>query len=87
MNYAGKFWLPSADAFFRRQFGHLTPGRCISFIVSDSHLLFSGNYERHGRDLIITDQSQHLIVPNYFSGSKRPLLRSSDGVSVGRCGR
>ena len=50
--------------------------------VSDAHLLFSGSYARYGRDLIISDETQHLVVPNYFHGDKRPLLVSSDGAPL-----
>ena len=57
-------------------------GDPVAFTVSDAHLLFSGSYERHGRDLIISDQTQHLVVPNYFHGDKRPLLVSPDGAPL-----
>jgi len=54
----------------------------VAVKVSDAHLLFSGNYERFGRDLIISDQTHHFVVPNYFHGDKRPLLISPDGVPL-----
>ena len=54
----------------------------VAVKVSDAHLLFSGNYERFGRDLIISDQTHHFVVPNYFHGDKRPLLVSPDGVPL-----
>ena len=57
-------------------------GHEVAFTVSDAHLLFSGSYERHGRDLIISDQTHHLVVPNYFHGDKRPLLVSPDGAPL-----
>ena len=85
MNYAGVFGPGQAD-----------PGSvdCVDFdlfpyrekavavTVSDAHLLFSGNYERHGGDLIISDQTHHFVVPNYFGSGKRPLLVSPEGAPL-----
>ena len=57
-------------------------GDAVAFTVSDAHLLFSGSYARHGGDLIISDQTHRLVVPNYFHGDRRPLLVSPDGAPL-----
>ena len=53
-----------------------------SITLPDAHLLFSGHYERYGKDLIISNQTHHFVVPNYFHGDKRPLLVSPDGAPL-----
>ena len=85
MKYAGDFGASQAD---QGSIGYVDfdlsshRGDAVAFTVSDAHLLFSGSYERHGRDLIISDQKHHLVVPNYFHGDKRPLLVSPDGAPL-----
>jgi hypothetical protein len=53
-----------------------------SFVVPDAHLLFSGDFQRSGRDLVISDPSHRFVVSNYFHGDKRPLLVSPDGAPL-----
>jgi large repetitive protein len=85
VNYAGAFGASRAD---QSSIDYVNAGLSThegdvgAFTVSDAHLLFSGNYERVGRDLIISDQMHHLVVPNYFQGDKRLLLLSPDGVPL-----
>jgi VCBS repeat-containing protein len=50
--------------------------------VPDAHLLFSGDYERSGADLIISDHLHRVVVPNYFHGDKRPALVSPEGAPL-----
>src|SRR5436305_6989654 len=50
--------------------------------IADAHLLFSGNYERAGSDLIVSDHHQRVVVSNYFHGDTRPALVSSEGVAL-----
>ena len=50
--------------------------------ILDAHLLFSGEYTRSGRDLIISDHLHHVVLPNYFLGEKRPLLVSPEGAPL-----
>ncbi len=50
--------------------------------IPDAHLLFSGDYARSGNDLTISDQDHKLLVPNYFSGDKRPMLVSPEGAPL-----
>ena len=51
-------------------------------VVPDAHLLFSGEYERSGNDLIIFDQDHRTLVHDYFRGQHRPALVSSEGATV-----
>ena len=85
MNFGGKLGAVEVDHFSTFDIdpgpgSH--PGDEFAFTVRDPHLLFSGTYERHGEDLIISDQRHHLVVPNYFHGNKRPLLVSPDGAPL-----
>jgi len=50
--------------------------------IPDAHLLFSGNFERIGADLILSDQLHRVIVPNYFRDHARPLLVSPEGAHL-----
>ena len=84
MSYADKFGASRADqsSISHLDFGFAShPGDAV-VTVSDAHLLFSGSYARYGRDLIISDETKHLVVPNYFHGEKRPLLVSLDGAPL-----
>ena len=40
--------------------------------IPDAHLLFAGNFERSGNDLIISDREHRFVVNDYFHGDKRP---------------
>ena len=85
MNYAGKFPSSGSDSFSNAHvdLGSLSShGDTSSFVVPDAHLLFSGNYQRSGGDLVISDQLQRLVIPNYFRGEHRPLLVSPDGAPL-----
>ena len=85
MSYADKFGASRGDqsSISHVDFGFASHrGDAVVFTVSDAHLLFSGSYGRYGLDLIISDQTHHLVVPNYFHGDKRPLLVSSDGAPL-----
>ena len=56
------------------------PAGPSSFKVPDGHLLFSGDFQRSGSDLIISDELHRVVVPHYFNHDKRPLLSSPDGA-------
>ncbi|SCB26755.1 FecR family protein, partial [Bradyrhizobium shewense] len=56
------------------------PAPARALIISDAHLLFSGDYARSGHDLIISDSDHRITIPNYFLGEKRLPLSSSDGA-------
>ncbi|UVO39384.1 cadherin-like domain-containing protein [Bradyrhizobium arachidis] len=44
--------------------------------------MFSGNFERIGADLILSDELHRVIVPNYFRDHVRPLLVSPEGAPL-----
>ena len=50
--------------------------------IPDAHLLFSGDFQRSGADLIISDHFHRVVVPNYFNGDKRPALVSAQGAPL-----
>src|SRR3954462_10474145 len=50
--------------------------------IPDAHLLFSGDFERSGSDLILSDHLHRVVVPDYFHGDKRPALVSPEGVAL-----
>jgi VCBS repeat-containing protein len=51
-------------------------------IIPDARLLFSGDYERSGTDLIVSDPLHRVVVPGYFHGDKRPMLVSPEGAQL-----
>src|SRR5581483_6909459 len=51
-------------------------------IVSDAHLLFSGDFQKSGNDLIISDHLHRFVVPNYFHHDRRPVLVSPEGAAL-----
>jgi VCBS repeat-containing protein len=82
LNFAGK-----SGSF--ADFGASVHGRIDSLskgadtvTVPDAHLLFSGDYERSGTDLIVSDPLHRVVVPNYFHGDKRPTLVSPEGAPL-----
>jgi VCBS repeat-containing protein len=82
LNFVGKFG--SHADFGPSSHGHidsLSKG-AEPVTVPDAHLLFSGDYERSGTDLIISDQLHRVVVPNYFHGDKRPALVSPEGAPL-----
>src|SRR4051812_43590684 len=50
--------------------------------IPDAHLLFAGDYERSGSDLIVSDHLHRVVVPNYFHADKRPTLVSPEGAPL-----
>ena len=44
--------------------------------------MFSGDYERSGADLIVSDRDHRVVVPDYFHGEKRPALVSPEGAPL-----
>ncbi|MET4374794.1 hypothetical protein ABIA99_007526, partial [Bradyrhizobium sp. LB12.1] len=64
----------------RGSFSLLEPGPANTVIISDAHLMFSGEYARSGHDLIISDLDQRVTIQGYFQGEKRASLISADGA-------
>lgn len=48
----------------------------------DAELLFSGNYDRVGVDLVISSETGSVTVPDYFKGEYRSALTSPEGASL-----
>lgn len=48
----------------------------------DAGLLFSGNYYRVGIDLVISNGTGSVTVPEYFKGEHHPTLMSPEGASL-----
>ncbi len=58
-------------------------GRTDFVNIPDAGLLFTGDFRRHGPDLVLTghDGRRH-IVPNYFADEKHPALVAPNGASL-----
>jgi FecR protein len=86
LNYAGKFGSSGLDSLSKAHIGLDSfsdrGGQADSFTVPDAHLLFSGNFQKSGNDLIISDDLHRVVVPNYFHGDKRPTLVASNGAPL-----
>jgi hypothetical protein len=85
LNYAGKFGSGGLDSHSNDQIdidslSH--QGNADTVTIPDAHLLFSGDYQRSGTDLIVSDHDHRVVVPNYFHGDKRPMLVSPDGAPL-----
>ena len=84
MNYAGKF-VGDVDSHSSVHFNfdsHSQSGNVDTVILPNAHLLFSGDYERSGADLIVSDRDHRVVVPDYFHGEKRPTLVSPEGAPL-----
>ncbi|MCA6109249.1 nidogen-like domain-containing protein [Bradyrhizobium cenepequi] len=86
MNYAGKFGSSGLDSLSNAHVDldsfSFRADHADSFIVPDAHLLFSGNFNKSGDDLVISDELHRVVVPNYFHGDKHPMLLSPEGASL-----
>ena len=82
MNFAGKSG--SHTVFGPSSLNHIDSLSNVADTVTipDAHLLFSGDFQRSGADLIISDQLHRVVVPNYFNGDKRPALVSAQGAPL-----
>lgn len=47
-----------------------------------AELLFSGNYNRAGVDLVISNETRSITIPEYFKGEHRSTLMSPEGASL-----
>ncbi|WP_128927175.1 Ig-like domain-containing protein [Bradyrhizobium guangxiense] len=85
MNYSGTFFPSgSPEDAYHSAFGAAATPAIPTFEVVDARLLFSGDYQRIGSDLIISDQLSRVVVPDYFKahGHTRPLLVSPEGAPL-----
>ena len=92
LNYAGKFdAMLSADGSGLHSEGrghvetitkHATHAPADAIIVSDSQLLFNGDFKRSGVDLVLSHDHHELVLHDYFKGEKRAALASPDGAHL-----
>lgn len=53
-----------------------------AIIVEDPHLLFSGDFARHGADLVLSKAGHDHVIADYFKGAQRKALSSPDGATL-----
>jgi len=81
----GKF---EADVLGSRSTGYVNVeavphhGHADAVTIPDAHLLFAGDFEKLGADLIIFDREHRVLVHDYFRGEKRPTLVSPEGAPL-----
>jgi hypothetical protein len=62
---------------------HFDPAHADHIRVPDAELLFRGEYQRLGPDLVVTGpDGRHHIIPGYFSSEKHPALVAPNGASL-----
>ncbi len=62
---------------------HLDASHLDQVSIPDAELLFTGDFKRHGPDLILTGHDgRHHIIPGYFSGAQHPALVAPNGASL-----
>src|SRR5882724_2984529 len=85
MNFPGKFEQDSSLSHFsmHADLGSFAlGGHANTVTVPNGHLLFSGDYERSGLDLIVSDQDHRVVIHDYFRGEQRPTLVSPEGAPL-----
>jgi hypothetical protein len=85
LNYAGKLVADVVDSHSNVHFNfdsQSQSGNADIVTLPNAHLLFSGDYQRSGADLIVSDRDHRVVVSNYFHGEKRPTLVSPEGASL-----
>jgi len=62
---------------------NFSPSHADTVSIPDAELLFTGDFKRHGPDLVLTghDGRRH-VVPGYFSSEKHPALVAPNGASL-----
>jgi hypothetical protein len=85
MNFPGKFEQDSSLSHFgmHADLGSLSlDGHANTVTIPNGHLLFSGDYERSGLDLIVSDHDHRVVIHDYFRGEQRPTLVSPEGAPL-----
>src|SRR5450755_783621 len=85
MNFPGKFEQDSSLSHFgmHADLGSLSlDGHANTVTIPNGHLLFSGDYERSGLDLIVSDHDHRVVIHDYFRGEQRPTLVSPEGAAL-----
>jgi VCBS repeat-containing protein len=60
----------------------VSSGAATSIVVDDARLLFSGDYARHGTDLVLSKDGHDHVISDYFKGAQRKALSSPDGAML-----
>src|SRR5262245_16303656 len=56
----------------------------VALVVPDAHLLFTGDFQRSGSDLILTgSDGERFTIFDYFRHKKLPDLVAPDGATLG----
>src|SRR5712671_4853267 len=85
MNFPGKLEQGSSLSHFsmHADLGSFSlDGHANTVTMPNGHLLFSGDYERSGLDLIVSDQDHRVVIHDYFRGEQRPTLVSPEGAPL-----
>ena len=82
LSMQGLAWAAISDGFIFAAGGIECPAGCSPFAFVNSGLLFSGNYDRVGIDLVISSETESVIVREYFKGEYRASLMSPEGASL-----
>src|SRR6266480_2456710 len=85
MNFPGKFERDSSLSHFsmHADLGSFSlDGHANTVTIPNAHLLFSGDYERSGLDLIVSDHDHRVVIHDYFRGEQRPTLVSPEGAPL-----
>src|SRR6267378_422130 len=85
MNFPGKFEQDSSLSHFsmHADLGSFSlDGHANTVTIPNGHLLFSGDYERSGLDLIVSDHDHRVVIHDYFRGEKRATLVSPEGAPL-----
>jgi len=85
VNFPGKFEQDSSLSHFsmHADLGSFSlDGHANTVTIPNGHLLFSGDYERSGLDLIVSDQDHRVVIHDYFRGEHRPTLVSPEGAPL-----
>jgi hypothetical protein len=85
MNFPGKFEQDSSLSHFgmHADLGSSSlDGHANTVTIPNGHLLFSGDYERSGLDLIVSDHDHRVVIHDYFRGEQRPTLVSPEGAPL-----
>src|SRR6267378_1499044 len=85
MNFPGKFEQDSSLSHFsmHADLGSFAlDGHANTVTIPNAHLLFSGDYERSGLDLIVSDHDHRVVIHDYFRGEQRPTLVSPEGAPL-----
>src|SRR6266436_2597607 len=85
MNFPGKFEQVSSLSHFsmHADLGSFAlDGHANTVTIPNGHLLFSGDYERSGLDLIVSDHDHRVVIHDYFRGEQRPTLVSPEGAPL-----